>query len=120
MKPFTNITKTEYNSQMVRFYEIMKRRREERVIDLTNDILEEFRNGDKDTTLVFKLSSGHIVDAYAIMDAVTYLLLKRGIHSTFTIKVAERTEGDDDVEEAGQSSCKYQMELEVFAFKATE
>jgi hypothetical protein len=104
---------------MAKFYEIMKKRREESITDLANDILEEFRNGDKESTLVFKLGNVHIADAYASMDAVSYLLLKRGIHSAYTIKVVDRTEGDDDMEAAGKSSCKYSLELEVFAYKAS-
>lgn len=113
----SEISKDEYQTEMDRFANSVKDRRESSVIGITNDILEVL-NTSPECKIEFRFRNIHIGDAYVTMEAVCCMLYPRDVCVAYTIKVGKKTEGTKDDERTGQSLCRYTLDVSVYALTA--
>jgi hypothetical protein len=107
----------EYMRQMrSRFCPIITEDREESVIKIANYILEELHDASE-CEVILALGHYRISDAYISMEAAVCMLKERGVYVAYTIDIGKRSEEDE--EEHYDSLCKYDADVNIYAFKDT-
>jgi len=99
------------------FCKIITADREEAVIKIADYILEELHDASE-CEVILALGSIRIGDAYISMEAVVCLLMDRRVYVSYTMDNGERSGGEDE-EEHYESSCKYNVDVKIYAFKDT-